>query len=128
MEGLEAALKTAVSEPELVADLLETCKLQNIGVAHLAQCTPADIATQLFLTPEEAERLVAACYAGGVAHHVSNAPDRGLQRAGPPTPHPPYDLNVVRPSMGPGIRKERTPGHIQGFPGFATLTPDPASV
>jgi hypothetical protein len=64
MDALQAALRSAVSEPELVADLLESCILQNIGIEQLSQVCPEDIgdvATSLFLTPEEAKALIDAC-------------------------------------------------------------------
>lgn len=59
---LEQCLRSAISaEEELVQDILAACRLTHVEVHNLAEWSPEQVAERLFLTPEEANKLVDAC-------------------------------------------------------------------
>lgn len=55
------ALNAAISEPELVSDIAESCRHSDIDVFTVASWTDEkEAADKLFLTPEEARKLLNA--------------------------------------------------------------------
>jgi len=72
---LAACLSKAVSEPELVTDITEACELSGITVQALAsgEIDAPTVAERLFLTEDEAARLLYECkkalYGDDVHHH-----------------------------------------------------------
>ncbi|KAF5831551.1 hypothetical protein DUNSADRAFT_12964 [Dunaliella salina] len=59
--SLVECLEAAISEPDLVADIIEACRLSNTSAADLAGWSLEDIASKLFLTEAEAAKLSDVC-------------------------------------------------------------------
>lgn len=63
IQTLTRCLAVAIEEPDLVADIIEACRLSHTSATDLAGWAVEDIASKLYLTPDEAISLSGVCKA-----------------------------------------------------------------